>query len=57
MSEPFTIEAWKKECAEGATEELLHLNMIYVDGNPYGWTEEIICVLRNEIARRAASGT
>lgn len=47
-----TMDEWVAECAGGSTQELLHLNMLYVAGNPFGLTDEIIGVLRAEIRRR-----
>ncbi|HSX22400.1 MAG TPA: hypothetical protein VLE97_06445 [Gaiellaceae bacterium] len=52
MSEVYTPEAWQKECADAATGELLHWNAVYVGGNPLGWTDDQIKILRDEIERR-----
>ena len=52
MSEVYTAEAWRKECAEAVTAELLHWNAVYVDAKPLGWTDDQIQILRDEIERR-----
>jgi hypothetical protein len=51
-SESYSKEAWERECAGGSTEELIRWNTVYVNGNPLGWDDEIIDVLRAELRRR-----
>jgi hypothetical protein len=52
VSDAYTPEAWRKECVGAATSELFHWLAVYMDGNPLGWTDEIIGILRDEISRR-----
>jgi len=52
VSDLYTPEAWRKECAGGSIGELLHWLAVYTSGNPLGWTDEQIGILRDEIKRR-----
>lgn len=52
MSEIYTVEAWKEECANASVRELFDAMAIYNSGNPLGWDEEIVGVLKAEIGKR-----
>jgi hypothetical protein len=52
MSEKYTAEAWKEECREADRTTLFYLLGIYTDGNPLGWNDEQIGILRDEINSR-----
>jgi len=54
MSKVYTPEAWRTECADADSGALFHLLAVYMDGNPLGWTDEQIKILRDEIERRRA---
>ena len=51
-SNKYTPETWARECADATTGELLELYATYADGNPFGWDDEIVGILRAEIAKR-----
>lgn len=54
MSDVYTPEAWRRECVDAASGELFYWLTVYANGNPLGWTDEQIRILRDEIERRRA---